>query len=459
MQLKAFLIYLRISMWFIPTLMVAGAVLLAYGCISIDNAAMIGYTRPYPQLFAGDADSNLQVLSTIAISMITFSGVTFSLTTLSLAQVSDQLTARVLHNFMGNVTNKFTLGFFAGLFIYCLVVIRTIRMKDDLAGPFIPTLSVFMGVGLAIIGVLVLIYFLHYLSLFIQPSVVISSVANESLAVIDKLYPDQLPAEAVEDPLIVQTFGANQSLQLVLADTNGYIQLVDEKKLIRFAKKHNITVRVDAGAGDFVTQQSPLVSLIGFKQLADGATNKAINRAFSIRRNRTIDEEIAFGICQLVDVALKTLARSKDTTTVVLVLDYLSAVLGRLVQRRFQPVINSGQLVPKHPSFANIMDVALDQIRDAAGGNTVVLTRLLLLIQVVGRPTTNPGRRAVLRHHVRLIVEQANATLHIEYQRHLFRQQLVETLSTLNEKTNAFDDLLKPDWLTQMRPSIFVKSL
>lgn len=445
MQLKAILITLRTSMWFIPMMMVAGAILLAYWCIRIDNASTVDFARHYPQPFAGGADSVRMMLSAIATSMITVSGITFSLTISALAQVSGQLTARVLRNFVNNVTSKLVLGFFVGLFVYCIVVMRTVRIKDDAAGPFIPALSVFMGMVLAIIGVGILIYFIHHIALSVQATTVVSSVANETLATIDTLYPNRLPADAEEIPAALRPIDASQSVQRVPANRNGYVQLIDERKLAQFAVVTNSTVRVDAGTGDFVTQQSPLVSLIGFNQTVDKSTVMAINRAFSIRRTRTVDEEIAFGIRQLVDIALKALAPSSDdTTTAVLVLDYLSAVLARLVQRQLQPVTTNRQFIPKHPSFANIMDGALDQIRDTAGGNTVVLTRLLLLIQVVGRLTTNPARIAVLLHHARLVAEQADGTLRADYQRQLVRQQLDETLLTLGEEANAFTDVLKP---------------
>ncbi len=161
MQLKAFLITLRTSMWFIPMLMVAGAIGLACGCISIDNASTADFARHYPQPFAGGADGIRMMLSAIATSMITVSGITFSLTISSLAQVSGQLTARVLRNFMSAVTSKLVLGFFVGLFVYCLVIIWTIRIKDDAGGPFMPALSVFLGMALAVVGVGVLIYFIH----------------------------------------------------------------------------------------------------------------------------------------------------------------------------------------------------------------------------------------------------------------------------------------------------------
>lgn len=445
MRLKAVLIDLRTSMWFIPMLMVAGAILLAYGCIAIDTASTAEFARHYPQPFAGGTDSIRMMLSAIATSMVTVSGITFSLTISSLAQVSGQLTARVLRNFTSSVTNKLVLGFFVGLFVYCLIVMRTIRIKDDADGPFMPALSVFMAMVLAIVGVGVLIYFIHYVALSIQASTVVSSVADETLETIDKLYPNPLAADADEILPTFQPIDGNLSVQLVTANTNGYVQLIDEQKLAQFAADQSITVRVDAGTGDFVTQQSPLVSLIGFGQTVDESTLKTINRAFTIRPSRTVDAEIAFGIRQLVDIALKALAPSADdTTTAVLALDYLSAVLARLVQRQLQPTTATGQFIPKHPSFANLMAGALDQIRDTAGGNLVVLLRLLCLIQVVGRPTTNVARRAVLLHHTRLITEQADNTLRTDYQRTLVHQQLVETLLTLGEKANAFDTLFKP---------------
>lgn len=432
-------------MWFIPMLMVAGAILLAYGCINIDTASMVGFDSIYPQPFAGGADSIRMMLSAIATSMITVSGITFSLTISSLAQASGQLTARVLRNFTSSVTNKLVLGFFVGLFVYCLIVMRSIRIKDDAAGPFVPALSVFVAMVLAIAGVGVLIYFIHYVALSIQASTVVSSVADETLETIDKLYPNSLATDADDLPPALPATNANQSIQLVPANTNGYIQLIDEQKLAQFAADYSITVRVDAGTGDFVTQQSPLVSLIGFGQTVDQAIIKNINRAFTIRPSRTVDEEIAFGIRQLVDIALKALAPSADdTTTAVLALDYLSAVLARLVQRQLQPMTATDRFIPKYPTFANLMAGALDQIRDTAGGNLVVLIRMLYLIQTVGRPTTNPARRTVLLHHTRLIIEQADTTLRTDYQRTLVHQQLVETLLTLGERADAFDDLLQP---------------
>lgn len=92
----------------------------------------------------------------------------------------------------------------------------------------------------------------------------VSSVADEALATIDKLYPDRLAADADETTPALPPVDATQSVQVVPATAHGYVQLIDAQKLTRFAISNNITLRVDAGTGDFVTGQGPLVSLIGF---------------------------------------------------------------------------------------------------------------------------------------------------------------------------------------------------
>lgn len=71
------------------------------------------------------------MLSTIAGSMMTVVGVTFSMTLLTLALASSQYTSRVLRNFMRNRITQIVLGIFAGIFTYCLIVLRTIRGGDE----------------------------------------------------------------------------------------------------------------------------------------------------------------------------------------------------------------------------------------------------------------------------------------------------------------------------------------
>ena len=450
MRFKAFMISMRTSMWPVPLLMISGAALLAYVCIAIDGNSLNKFGDTYPQPFAGGADSLRIMLSAIATSMITVSGITFSLTISSLANVSGQLTARVIRSFMSNIVTKLVLGYFTGLFVYCIIVVRTIRIKEDPGGAFVPALSVFVGMALAVVGIAVMIYFIHFVATSIQASTVVTTVTEECLDTIDKLYPDPLSADDPETTPDLPRPANGQTEQTVPAQSYGYVQLIDEKKLRQLAEANQVALRVDAITGDYVTTGSRLVSIVGPAQAVDADLTKQINKLFTIRSSRTLDEEIAFGIRQLIDIALKALApASDDTTTAVLVLDNLTTVLAKLVPRQLRSPLAADYFVPKHPSFANLMAGALDQIREAAGEdkNAVVLTRMLRLLMVVGRQTDNAGRQKVLLHHAHLIAEQANLSLTTDYQRGVVQQQLEEALLALGTKPESFRDLKESEFV------------
>jgi len=71
------------------------------------------------------------MMSTIAGSMMTVVGVTFSMILVVLALASSQYTSRILRNFMRSRITQIVLGIFAGIFTYCLIVLRTIRSGDS----------------------------------------------------------------------------------------------------------------------------------------------------------------------------------------------------------------------------------------------------------------------------------------------------------------------------------------
>ena len=115
------------SFWFIPVLIVIGAVGLALALIYLDATADLRFLKEWPLLFGAGAAGSRGLLTAVATSMITVAGVIFSITLVALALTSNQYTSRVLRNFMGDRPNQVVLGVFVGIFAYCLVVLRTIR--------------------------------------------------------------------------------------------------------------------------------------------------------------------------------------------------------------------------------------------------------------------------------------------------------------------------------------------
>lgn len=374
------------------------------------------------------------MLSTIAGSMMSVVGVTFSMTLVALAMASSQYTSRILRNFMSSRLTQAVLGIFSGIFTYCLIVLRTIRGGDE--GAFVPHLAVFFGFALAVGGVGVLIFFIHHVASSIQASSIIASVASETVRAIDRLFPNQLghePAEADHDLSPPPLTGGKW--QAVPASKSGYIQNVDNAALLRLAREHNTVVRMERGIGEFVVQNTALVSL-ALEAPPDPETTAALQAAFSFSRYRTLEQDAAFGIRQLVDIALKALSPGiNDTTTAETCVDYLTTILARLAAQQIPGPhrYEGGELrvIARGPSFQSLVAESFDQIRESAKGNLSIMLRMLDALQTIGSLATNPGGRQVLHEHVEWIAEVATRTIESPHDRTRFERRLAHVRAAL----------------------------
>ncbi len=426
---------LRDSFWFLPALIVAFSVVLAFGLIEVDTSGSHDWMADWPRLFGAGAAGARGMLATIAGSMMTVVGVVFSMTLVTLALASSQYTSRILRNFMSDHATQVVLGIFAGIFTYCLIVLRTIREGDE--GGFVPSLSVVFSVVMAIGGIGTLIFFIHHIASSIQASSIVASVAKETLEAVDRLFPEKLGVELRDDEADPSRL-PRRSWQVIMAKRNGYLQSVDKEALLCLAREHKTIVRMDRGIGEFVIRDTPLASL-ALEPPPDQEVIADLRAAYSIDRFRTVHQDCAFGIRQLVDMALRALSPGvNDTTTAVMCIDYLTAILARLASREFPSshryedgelrVISIGQ------TFANLVAESFDEIRGSAAGNITVMARLLDALETIASLTDSPGRRRVLREQAETIAELAGRSIDSPYDRERFESRWAEVRKNLEAK-------------------------
>ncbi len=146
-----------------------------------------------------------------------------------------------------------------------------------------------------------------------------------------------------------------------------------------------------------------------------------------------------FGIRQLVDIALRALSPGiNDTTTAVMCLDYLTAILAQVSSRNI-PLSHryeEGELrvITIGPTFAGLLAESFDQIRGSAGGNLGVMLRMLGALQTIGSLTTDPSRRHVLREEAQWIAELAERTLESPHDRTRFESRLARVHQALERE-------------------------
>ncbi|WP_295461026.1 DUF2254 domain-containing protein, partial [uncultured Thiodictyon sp.] len=417
----------RASFWFLPALIVLDAVALAALLITLDFHFESNLAERWPLLFGAGADGARGLLSAVGGSMVTVAGVVFSITLVAIALTSSQYTSRVIRNFMSDHINQSVLGTFVGIFAYCLVVLRTIRGGDE--GGFVPTLAVLGALILAFVGIGVLIYFIHYVSTSIQASSITASVARETLAAVDHLFPEALgdnPDAGSDDQ-----YGRALAMQpwlAIPAQKTGYIETIESEQLLTLARAHATILRMERGIGDFVVAGTPLVSAIATESLKEAITAK-LNALYVIGRQRTVEQDAAFGVRQIVDIAMKALSPGvNDTTTAIMCVDYLTAILVRLAPRRIAaaPGLDEGELrvIARGPSFGGLLAEAFDQIRQNAGGNVGVLLRMLGALETIATRTTDPHRRCELQQTAEQIGETAERTVASPHDRERLGERL-----------------------------------
>ncbi len=403
---------MRSSFWFLPALIVLGAVALAVGLIVVDVSVELHVDKRWPLIFGSGASGARGLLTAVASSMITVAGVVFSITIVALALTSSQYTSRVLGNFMRDRMNQTVLGVFVGVFAYCLVVLRTIRGGDE--GAFVPSLAVLGGLVLAFVGIGYLIVFIHHISLSIQASSIIAAAAEETIAAVDRLFPRGLGEDGAEDAGGTSA-PAGGVWSIVAARKTGYIQSVDGDALLAWAKEHETVLRMERGIGEFVVEGAPLVS-VAAPGKADEQAAAELGAVYFISRKRTVQQDAGFGVRQIVDVALKALSPGiNDTTTAVTCVQYLTAVLARVAERRLADRHRMDgdtlRVIARGPTFPGLLGEAFDQIRRNADGNVAVLLALLEALEVVAGRTRDAGRRLALARQVGLTAAVARRSV------------------------------------------------
>ncbi|TVP61533.1 MAG: DUF2254 domain-containing protein [Nodularia sp. (in: Bacteria)] len=393
------------SYWFLPGILALGAVILELIMLFLDHRVSLEHLG---WIFTGDAEGAREILSVIAVSMASVAATAFSITIVALQLATSNFGPRLLRNFMRDTSNQLILGTFIGTFIYSLLVLRTIDKSDD--QEFIPHLSVTVGILLAVISIAVLIYFIHHASTIIQASHVIQGVSEDLDKAIDRLFPEKVGVNPPANQLHLGGISPDFQWQAypIKAHRNGYLQAINDEKIMNIAQKYNLLLQIKYRPGKFVVKGCELVMVWPRERINKKLTHK-IEKAFILGKERTERQDIEFPLQELVEIALRAISPGKnDPFTTIRCIDRLSAGLCHLVQRQFPSPYryddhNQLRVIAKSVTFEGIVDQAFNQIRQDSRTNAAVTIHLLKAIALIATYTQNPQHHEVLQRHADMI--------------------------------------------------------
>jgi uncharacterized membrane protein len=335
----------------------------------VDDSLGNGETR---WLLSTTVDSARAVLSVVATATVTVAAIVFSVTAVVVQLATSQYSPRVTQGFLRQRNQQITIGLTVGTFVFALLVLTSVRGSEDAPqGSY--DFSVTLAVVLAVASMLAIVSFIDQIMRRMRVDSVIRSLAGETDSAIREL-PDRTSIEVTAHEPVDTTTGTT-----IVAKHSGWVRQIEVDEVMA-ALDEGGSIRLHVRAGDFMT---PGKSLASAWPEIDQETIRKVTSAINLGMTRTIQADPAYGIRQMVDIALRALSPSlNDATTAADVVRHLSVPLTTVLLRDLPGRVTSGEgdrriYMPRALTHSDYILGAFREIRLSAIHQPFVLRALL----------------------------------------------------------------------------------
>jgi uncharacterized membrane protein len=356
---------LRAGLWFIPLTCVLAGVALSFGTIAIDQAYDHNLV---PRWLSGGPDAAIEIFGTIAASMVSLAALVLTITMVVVQLAMGQFSPRIVQRILQDKPSQLAIGIFVGTFAHAMLALREVR--TDAEG-VVPGVAVLVAFVLVVVSIMVLVWYVHHIGRALRVSALIELVGNDTRKLLHQMYAD---------------VGATHSDgSTIPAATSGVIIRIDHDKLVRVAKAGGCVLTLRPALGEFVPAGAPLFEVTGNRARLD--VNAAV-RSIEFGLERTLDQDMAYGLRLLVDIGERSLSDGpfQDPTTAVQAIDRLHDCLRQLAPRpfpdgRYRDEAGEVRLVTSAMTWEDYVHLAFDEIRIAGSGSPQIARRLRAALQ------------------------------------------------------------------------------
>jgi uncharacterized membrane protein len=478
------------SIWFLPVLILIGAIGLFILTSGLDDSGLFVAVTPLAGLarfvvFAGSPSAARTTLASIATGWATILGVVFSVTLVTVQLTASNYTPQILSQFEKDKLNQTVLGSFVGSVTYALLVLKTVRAAGGEQLVFTPILGTNVAVLWAIVDLVLLVVYIGNLISFVRPHRFVENTVRSTIDALNAFraprrreWLDPLPAEATDGPARLRQppetaagrhMGEEETLpsRSIEARRDGVVSrlnwddLLDalHREMRRCARAGGAVdrspwrLRVEKDVGDWVAEGDQLAVLEA--RLADPELDRLadwIEEAYDIEDERRPEEDPAYGLVLLSAMGVRA-AGSAAMQVAAEALNGLFSVLTRIVRlpelaARFLGEADGILLVVERPradlfeatvsALSCIVDAGID--RQLGAIPEEMGTRAMTLLMRAGRPSAPLTARRLMAGLLPL------------YQRSLLELASFRSLVTLVDQLVALiRDLVREDRVAEAR--------
>ncbi|WP_154858468.1 DUF2254 domain-containing protein [Cyclobacterium xiamenense] len=398
------------TFWFIPVFIIFIGIVLAVSLVYVDSYSGFDPSGGVEFFFPGSPDAAKNILTTIAAAMIGVAGTVFSITLVALTLASSQFGPRLVKNFMYDRINQTVLGTYVSLFIYCLIVLNTVKDTGNLQ--FIPLFSVAFALMMAIANIVLLIVFIHHVATSIQADYIIGNISAKLFRNLTHLFPQEMGKEPDQHVPNPEKEKSNYATSQVLeCGFDGYLQYIDSDKLMEEARKQEVFIELFHRPGSYLVKSLELAKVYSNKALDKEAMSR-LRQHFLGGKTRTPQQDAEHAIHQMVEIAARALSPGiNDPYTAISCIDNLISSLAYLTQVKFPTAYRldkEGTLRIKADilTFEGMMDAAFNAIRQYAKDSPSVIIRLMEAMVTLSKFAETPEQKQPIKKHAEMIWNQ-----------------------------------------------------
>lgn len=367
----------RYRLFFVPLVAVIVTIGLSQATLALDNS----YSDSVPDFLRTEFGSGRSVLSALAGGLITSVTLLLSLMLVAVQVAASQFSPRTIRDWIGSPTQKRAVGFVLSAAVYCLLIIRSMNEQGG-TGIEAPHISILIAISLGVMCLLTVVHSVDYLADSMRIGRVANTIMDDTLKIVRKesrLFAAEAPRATPSTPEVVVT--PPDGAVAIEAAEAGWIQYIDEDALIE-ATAPGQTVYVVAALGSFTFQGAPVAWVWPASEPSD-----AIRDSLAIGDSRTLQQDVSFGILQLVDIALRAISPGvNDPNTASDIVVHLGQILVAIWEGPIQPVetLSKDRRVIRHElTHRDYLLAALAPLRRYGADDFNVMATVIRTVRLV----------------------------------------------------------------------------
>ena len=370
-RIRRFLIKVKSSIAFYPTLVSLLIVVLGIFIMAIDNSAFATHLQEqFPLIIVKNIDTSRTILGSLIGALISLMVFSFSMVMVVLNQAANSFSPRLLPGLISDKKHQIVLGFYLGSIFHCIITL--LRMEPADYDDYLPSLGVLFAIILGMICLALFIYFIHSISQSVQISKIVYSIYSETEKEIDK-FQNQDELMYTKEPVA--------DWQEVRFGIIGYIRDYDLVSLAEINKKHQFEIKTAHPEGAFISLNSPSFYV---SKIISEKEKKLLKSCVIVDDEEWVGEHPNIGMKQLIEIILKAMSPGiNDPGTALTALDYLTNLLRkRKSLRRYNcyKKQGGGRVFINSLSFEKLLKLSFAAIRQYVRHDVIIMQKLLFIL-------------------------------------------------------------------------------